>query len=398
MKQTLNQHMNQLLITAQQGLEGIIFRKDSADDIHSASVDALFMWINWLCLFFFVMLMGLMVIFVMKYRRQPGKIAPKSASHNTILELTWTIVPLAILAVMFFQGFWGYVARAVAPGTAIQMNLTASKWVWDLEYPNGEITPESMALGSNLTVPIFYVPANVPVQFKMQSKDVMHSFWVPDFRSKFDVFPNRYTNYWFQAEAPPPDAKKLIHKDGQEYPYEDHWVFCAEYCGDKHSEMAAIIRVVPEASYKKVVFDEWGGAKPPVEVGRLVYKARCVSCHTVDGSKGTGPTWKDMYGHAVQFTDGTAFSEEQMSGLNFDNYVRESIIAPSTKVVQGYKNEMTSFAGMSENQINGVIAYIKSLSDKAPKEAPADGAPGTAPAPAPGTPAAPASAPAPKPH
>lgn len=380
--------MSGLLTLGQRGLEGFFFRHDSADDVHAPPVDSLFMLIFWISTFFFVVLMALMVLFVVKYRRRPGVPAPVSASHNTILELAWTIIPLAILAVFFFKGFWGYMDRAVAPGQSIELNLEASKWVWAVTYPNGESTPETVHLGAS-DIPVFYVPAETPVMMKMSSKDVMHSFWVPDFRGKFDVFPNRYTNYWFRANQPPPGAQTLEYKDKSgRYPYEDHWVFCAEYCGDKHSEMAAIIRVVPYAAYRKVVYDEWAGAKPPVEVGKIIFKTKCASCHTVDGSKNIGPTWKDMYGHAVQFNDGSGLSEEQMTGAGFDNYVRESIIAPAAKVVAGYPNQMTSFAGMSEVQINGIIAYIKSISDKAPKEeaAPAEGSPASSTSTPPATP------------
>lgn len=369
--------MSQALMLGQNGLEGVLFRPGSAADIHSADTDNLFMLIFWISTAFFVLLMALMVAFVVMYRRRPGRIAPASASHNTILELAWTIIPLAILAVFFFKGFWGYMNRVVAPGTAIELSLVAQKWSWTITYPNGESSPETLALGASDNIPIFYVPANLPVMLKMTSTDVMHSFWVPDFRGKFDVFPNRYTNYWFQAEAPGPGAKTLTHKDGASFPYEDHWLFCAEYCGDKHSEMAGIIRVVSETDYKKVVYEAWGAAKPPAEIGRAIWKTRCASCHSSDGSKNIGPTWKDLYGHEVAFTDGTTLTADQMTGVAFDNYVRESILAPGKRVVAGFPNQMSSFAGqLSEAQLNGVIAYIKSISEKAPKdEAPAEGAP-----------------------
>lgn len=377
--------MSQVLTLGQKGLEDVFFRPGSAADVHSAETDGLFLMIFWISTFFFVMLMVLMVIFVVKYRRRPGRIAPSSASHNTILELAWTIIPLMILAVMFFKGFWGYMNRVVAPGTAIQLDLVAQKWNWTVTYPNGESSPETLTLGASDNIPVFYVPANLPVMLKMTSLDVMHSFWVPDFRSKFDVFPNRYTNYWFTAQAPGPGAATLEHKDGTRFPYEDHWLFCAEYCGDKHSEMAGIIRVVSETDYKKIVYEAWGAAKPPAEIGRTIWKTRCASCHSVDGSRNIGPTWQNLYGHEVAFTDGSVRSAEDMSGVAFDNYVRESILAPAAKIVAGFPNQMSSFAGqLSEAQINGVIAYIKSISEKAPKEepteAPAEGAPPPAPA------------------
>jgi cytochrome c oxidase subunit 2 len=238
------------------------------------------------------------------------------------------------------------------------------------------------------------------VKLFMQSQDVMHAFFVPDFRTKADVFPNRFTTTWFKANKPSGDkvhprtiaefesAKASAASKGGRYsgaayikelegvPYEDHWLFCAEYCGDEHSEMAAIIRIVPEDAWRRWLDTIGTGSLTPIELGKRVFQVKgCGQCHTVDGGTSTGPTWKGLYGHPVLFTDGTSYTAEQMSDpVFFANYVRESILTPGTKIVQGFGNQMTPFQGnITEREIEAVIAYIESLSDHAP--APAGGEP-----------------------
>ncbi len=360
----------------------LLFFREQSRGVHGNDSDELFMDIWWLSVFFFVVLMVLMVYWTIKYRRRSGTIAQPSASHNTPLEVAWTVIPLGILAVIFFRGFHGYMNHAVAPAGAIELDLQAQKWDWLVTYPDGETSPVKKRVGDK-DVPIFVVPAGVPIRMKMHSIDVIHSFWVPDFRGKFDVMPNRYTSYWFQADQPNPDPTNVPMKlsDGTEFTaYEDHWIFCAEYCGDSHSEMTGIIRAVPEDVYKKVL-KGWGtDGLSPVELGKRMWATRCSSCHSNDGKTGTGPTWQNIYGHEVEFTDGTKLTGEQLSDdVEYANYLRESILYPSKRIVKGYPNQMASFQGLlDEKQIVGIIAYIKTLSDKAPTAAsavPADTTP-----------------------
>lgn len=353
--------------------------------------DQLFMGIFWLSVAFFVVLMTLMVYWVIKYRRKPGKIAPVSASHNTPLEVAWTVIPLAILIFIFFKGFHGYLNHMVAPGNAIEMNLTAKKWVWSITYPNGalpdEFTKQVQVYGedSPRTIgtdenPIFYMPAETPVKFIMSSQDVIHSFWIPDFRVKLDVFPNRFTSIWFEANSP--DGSTRLPDNHPALPgaqYEDHWVFCAEYCGDKHSEMVAVIRVVSRPDWDKyMAYLASGGGKSPAERGQLVARSQgCLSCHSIDGSKNTGPTWKGVWGTEVPFEDGGSAKYDE-------NYVRESVLQPAKHIHKGYPNQMVSYQGkITDDQLNAVIAYIKSLTPGAggdPTAAPADAAPEAKPA------------------
>ncbi|MDX2116902.1 MAG: cytochrome c oxidase subunit II transmembrane domain-containing protein [Planctomycetota bacterium] len=352
---------------------------DHAATTAATHTDWMFMWLFWFCTAWFVVLMGLMVYFVVRYRRRPGQIAPYSPSHNTMLEVAWTVLPSLTLVFMFFEGFKGYADAAVAPGNAIEMQLKAKKWSWSLIYPNGTESPEQVTTSpaGPVKVPVFYVPEGTPIKFRMSSSDVMHSFWVPAFRVKFDVFPNRYTTYWFKAtnlDTTDPATKTFsadekvdpINVKFAGRPYIDHYIFCAEYCGDQHSEMAGIVRVVPMDVYLAKI-EAWASESlEPWQIGERVYQQQCIACHSIDGKANTGPTWKDLFGHEVEFTDGTSLSAADMSDdTKFANYIRESVYMPSKKIVKGYQNQMNTFMGMvNEKQLDGVIAYMKRLSEK----------------------------------
>lgn len=336
--------------------------------------DWMFQFIWWCSVVSFVGLMGLMLWFSFVYRRRQGKAAPASPHHNTILEITWTIIPTIFFFVMFFEGFRGYINMSYAPVGAIECNVTARQWQWGLEYPGGQISSEfaleSEGARSNETKqfistqdsPVWYFPAEQPVLLRMTSTDVIHSFWVPDFRMKYDVFPNRYTSYTFTPDALDDSALMMEDEELGAYRYRDHIVFCAEYCGDFHSEMAAIIRVVPREIYeaKLEIFGSPRGTL--AERGKLVATQNgCFACHSVNGDANTGPTWQNLYNNEHQYADGSTV-------LADDNHIRESIYEPAAKIRAGYPNQMVSYQGnISTEQLGWVIAYMKTLSEATPE-------------------------------
>jgi cytochrome c oxidase subunit 2 len=337
--------------------------------------DAMFMWLWWFCTMWFVGLMVLMIVLVIKYRRRPGQIAPRSPAHNTPLEIAWTIIPTIFLVYMFFKGFWGYIGNLVAPGHAVDMNLTAFQWGWQLNYPNGAETPTTHRLGFR-DIKVFYFPAETPIRLKMQSRDVLHAFWVPDFRIKQDVVPNRLSTVWFQADAPPADARDRhpeVSADSPEgrkrpdlvalsnVPYTEHIAYCAEYCGTEHSEMLALIRIIPQDAYAKWV-EAINAPTDPVELGQRTFKTMCASCHNIDGA-GTGPEWRNLYGKMETLSDGSRV-------LVDDAYIIESIFDPARKIVKGFeKQNMTSFRGLlTPEKVQGIIAYMKTLSTHVQQE------------------------------
>lgn len=324
--------------------------------------DVTFMFILYTAIFWFVLLMGLMFYFVWKYRRRPGLPAPVSPAHNTNIEIAWTVGPSLLLVVMFVLGFKGYSDMLVPKGGGIDIDLIGQKWSWTLNYPSGASSTHATDPNvlSSKPVPIYFVPEGTPVRLKMISKDVMHSFWVPDFRAKIDVMPNRYTKYWFESAKIPADAKTMIPDANPAWsfldgtPHVDHWVFCAEYCGDFHSEMAAIIRVIPKAK-----FDEWvaksDAAEAPAARGKKLWERNCISCHSIDGSRGTGPSWKNIYGATHAMSGGKQVVAD-------DDYIRESIWYPQAKTVAGFEGvAMTSYLGVLDDKaINSIIAFMKS--------------------------------------
>lgn len=345
--------------------------RHAASTAEGRHTDTIAMWLFWFCVAWFVGLMALTAYFVIAYRRaRVGPVAPVSSAHNTPLEIAWTVIPSISLVFMFFYGFWGYFDKVIGPSDAMEVNVTASKWNWSLVYPNGQESISSKVIGGNdQGVPVFYMPAERAVRVKMISTDVMHAFWAPDFRLKQDVLPNRYMSVWFRPDAPSGERKLTKADLGAGFealegaPFEDHWLFCAEYCGDSHSEMAAIIRVVPDATFalwQKTLDDVIINKSSLADVGKIVHKQKCASCHSVDGSPNTGPTWKNLYKHTSEFTDGSSKSADE-------NHIRESIRQPSKLIRKGFSNQMPPFdvGQVSEKQILGVIAYMKTLSDQA---------------------------------
>lgn len=336
--------------------------------------DWMFHFIWWSSVAAFVGLMIVMLVFAIRYRRRAGKPAPASPGHNTPLEIAWTIIPTIVFLVMFVEGFRGYINLNYAPVGAIEANVLARQWAWSLQYSGGQMTTEVATTTegprgtdpaqtfSKTPSPIWYFPEGQPVLLRMTSQDVIHSFWIPDFRVKQDVFPNRYTSFTFTPD--PLDDTALVMEDAElgAFPYRDHILMCAEYCGDDHSEMAGIIRIVPMDIYqaKLEIFGSPRGTL--AERGRIVAQQNgCLSCHSVDGSANTGPTWKNLYNTEHQYADGSTI-------LADDNHIRESIYVPSAKIRAGFPNQMVSYQGMiSPEQLGWVISYMKTLSDATPE-------------------------------
>ncbi len=296
---------------------------------YAKDVDSLFMFLVYMSIFFFVLVAGLAIWSVIRYRRKPGRKTPHITDHVQ-LELAWSIIPLVIVMGVFFWGFTNYMHASVAPGNALEISVTAKKWVWQFEYPDGTRTLNEV-----------HLPVNKPVRFIMTSEDVIHDFYVPEMRVKMDVIPNRYTEVWFQ-----PTVEGL------------HRLTCAEYCGKGHSDMMGKIYVENDAKYKKWVEeggDEWK-TMTPVQYGALLYESKgCATCHSIDGTRiaGGGPSYKQLFGHMVKMSDGKKFVADE-------NYLRESMMNPSAKVVAGYENIMPVFQGLlREREISALIQFIK---------------------------------------
>lgn len=295
----------------------------------AGDVDALFDFIYWLNVFFFVAITGAIIYFAIKYRRKnDDQLATSQVGHNTLIEAAWTFIPLLIVIAIFVWGFRVFLNQSVAPDGAYEVKVTAKAYLWQYTYPSGAVTGE------------LFVPEDTPVKLVMSSEDLLHSFYVPDFRVKSDVVPGRYTTVWFEA-----------HEPGE------HVVFCTEYCGAGHSGMMSKVVVLPRQEFEERLQKDFiDGDVPPAEMGAKLYAtAGCSACHSTNGTRLVGPSWKGLYGSDRKFADGTSAKADE-------NYIRESILQPMNKVVESYPPSMPSYQGqLKDVQIDALIAYIKTL-------------------------------------
>lgn len=296
---------------------------------YASSVDGLFAFLVIMSTVMFVLITGAAGYWTMKYKRKEGdeKKLSKPTFHNIGVEIFWSVGPLLVCFGLFHVGAKQYMDARVAPGDSYIINVTGRKWAWEFSYPNGKVDSK------------LHVPVGKPIKLVMTSQDVIHSFFIPDFRVKQDVLPGRYSTIWFKAEQPGIST-----------------VFCTEYCGMSHSDMLSTVIAEPEKDFNEWVdFDPYKG-KPDVEVGQAIYNDKaCMTCHSLDGSvkAGGGPSFKGLWGKTETLADGSTVTVDE-------NYISESILVPGAKVVKGFQPVMPSFQGsLKPEHIKGVIAFIK---------------------------------------
>lgn len=295
------------------------------------SHDALFYFIYWLCVVFFIGIVGAMIHFGIKYKRRSEgqRTSPLRGNHK--VEILWSAGPGVLLLAVFVWGFVGFMDMIVPPANTLDVRVTGQKWSWVFTYPNGGNSTNELV-----------VPVGEPIKLTMSSVDVLHSFYVPAFRVKRDVLPNRYTVLWFQSDLPG-----------------TYNLFCTEYCGTDHSGMIGRVRVVSRPEYDAYL-QELGGCpdgESLAECGQTVFaRSGCTACHSIDGSVGVGPTMQGLTGSQRNFVDGSNATAD-------DNYLRNSIVNPASQVVQGFGNVMPGNYGqtLTEEQLTALIAYIQSL-------------------------------------
>ena len=321
------------LALALQETDGGSFWLPPRNSTAAAGTDWAFYLIFWISLFFFVMIVALMVYFTIRYRRRPDrKVAEHAPHHSTALEIVWTVIPIGLTVLMFWGGFKAFLNLSEPPSNTFDIYVTGQKWKWLFTYPNGYVGEE------------LHVPLDSPVRLVMTSDDVIHSFYIPDFRVKKDVVPGRYTNLWFEAT-----------ESGQFH------IFCAEYCGTGHSDMITQVVVHEPADFaawleKAAAFVD---TLPPADAGEYLYKKYgCNQCHSVDGTANTGPSFQNSYGYEHLMSDGTTVAVDE-------NYIHESILDPQAKIRDGFQGVMPTFQGkIKESEIRQITAYLKYLSDK----------------------------------
>lgn len=292
------------------------------------AVDWSWSFVFWVSTFFFLLVTGLLVLFVYRYRGDRTREAP---THNTPLEVVWTAIPTIIVGFMFWNGYTTYLDMAVPPEDSYEIQVTGQKWSWLFTYPNAYADSE------------LHVPVDTAVTLVMTSPDVIHSLFIPAFRIKRDVIPGRYTKLWFSAV-----------REGE------FDIYCAEYCGTDHSRMLSKVVV-----HARGEFDAWLAEAsdflnrmPPAEAGQKLYEQRgCRQCHSIDGSAGTGPTFLGLYGSQEALAAGGSI-------LVDESYVRESIFNPQARVTAGFAPVMPTYQGrLSDAEIGAIIEYLKTLAD-----------------------------------
>ena len=303
----------------------------------AGNVDALFVFLIIVSGLMTALIFAAIIYFAARYRRRRGVFA-EQIEGSTPLEITWSIIPLFVFMVIFAWGAVVYFKSRTPPRDSTEVYVVAKQWMWKLEHAEGQREINEL-----------HVPVGRDVKLIMTSQDVIHSFYIPAFRMKQEVLPGRYTVAWFRATKPG-----------------TYHLFCAEYCGTQHSGMIGSIVVQEPAQY-----EAWmsGGTTGPLSAtGEKIFaELGCVTCHRTD-TQGRGPNLQGVFGKPVQLEDGRTLTADE-------NYIRESILDPGAKVVKGFKPVMPTFQGLvSEEQLNALVAFVKSQSQPGPAGAQTAGA------------------------
>lgn len=281
----------------------------------------------------FSLIVVLMVYSIVVFRRKRGDMTDaKHVEGSTRLEVFWTAVPLATVLVFAYLGSWSLGETTRADPKPLEVNVIGSQWSWRFEYPTQGIISSELRL-----------PVDKQALLRLWSTDVIHSFWVPEFRVKQDALP----------------GGGELTRDLRITPTElgTYTIRCAELCGLKHTYMESPVIVMEQADFDAWVAEQTGVSADPVERGERWYTTYgCNACHSLDGTPGVGPTWQGLYGSQRQFTDGTSTTAD-------DEYLYNSIRNPGATIVEGYQDLMPAnvAADMTDDQINDVIRFIESL-------------------------------------
>ncbi|MBS1796296.1 MAG: cytochrome c oxidase subunit II [Acidobacteria bacterium] len=265
--------------------------------------------------------------FAIKYREKEKFETPEEIHGSMVLETTWSIIPFVISMTIFLGGAYLYFQQYRPPADTMEIYVVGKQWMWKFQHGTGQREINEL-----------HVPAGRNIKLMMTTEDVLHDVFIPAFRTKADVVPGRYTTLWFNATTP-----------GK------YHLYCAEYCGLNHSGMGGWVYVMPQNE-----FDDWlaggGSNQTPVELGKDLFtnKLGCASCHA-GGQNQRGAKLEGLFGTDVKLTTGQVVKADE-------EYIRNSILNPSGQIVEGYQPIMPTFKGqVTEEQLVGLVAYIKSL-------------------------------------
>ena len=296
------------------------------------AVDPVFIFLFLACLVLLLIITGAMIWFVIRYHRSRAPEPTSQQEGSVWLEIIWTALPTLLVLAMFYYGWSGYLSLRNVPPGALQVTAVARMWSWNFQYANGKTSSK------------LYVPVGTPVQVNIESRDVLHGFYMPAFRIKRDAVPGMKNHVWFVATRPG-----------------SYDIFCSQYCGTSHSAMISTAEAIPPAE-----FEAWlngsekahGKEEEETEEGlALLEKYACLGCHSLDGSKKIGPSFKGIFGRKVKVTKGGIQTEL----LADEAYLRESILVPAAAVVEGFPPIMPVTSDLKEEEVEEIIEYLKEL-------------------------------------
>ena len=299
--------------------------------LQAVSIDELFNIHLWLISFLFSLIVGILIYSVVVFRRRKGETGDGAyIAGNTRLEVLWTLIPLGVVIFLAYIGAMSLAEVQRIDPSAMVVKVIGGQWFWKFQYLDYGFSSDKL-----------YLPVNQQIDLQMTSQDVIHSFWVPEFRVKQDLVPGRTT-----------DLRITPIMIGQ------YKVRCAELCGASHAYMEAAVNVVSQADFDKWI-EEQKSAAPvdPVLLGQqLAQQYGCANCHSTDGSAKTGPTWKGVADSTVKLSDGSTVTADK-------NYLTTSIVNPNFQIVAGFReNVMPSFANtLAQTEVEALVAYIQSL-------------------------------------
>jgi len=298
----------------------------------AGEVDALFWFLVGVCIFFSLVIIVALTVSAVRYRH--GSKASREGAKNDYLpvEILWSGIPFLIAIGIFTWSSKIFLDMRVPPADAMEIYVVGKQWMWKIQHPQG-----------NKEINELHIPVGKPVKLIMTSQDVIHSFYIPAFRIKQDVLPGRYSTQWFEAT-----------KTGE------YHLFCAEYCGTSHSGMIGKVVVLEPDEY-----EEWLSNRTAditmLNTGEQLFKQfGCQTCHRqVSGQR--GPALEGLFGKQVKLSTGQVVTADV-------EYIRESILSPSTKLVAGYQHLMPTYRNqLSPDQINELVEYVRSLRGSDPK-------------------------------
>jgi cytochrome c oxidase subunit 2 len=304
----------------------IPFIPESASTV-SGKVDALYFYLSGVTVFFTLLISGVLIFFVIKYRRRTAFEIPRPIAGSHKLETLWSVIPFIIAMSMFAWGAQVYFENSRPPKNANEVYVVGKQWMWKIQHSTGQREINEL-----------HVPVGRKIKLIMTSEDTIHDFFIPAFRIKADVLPGKYTTQWFEATKPG-----------------TYHLFCAEYCGMNHSGMIGSVIVMQPADFDNWLSGNASQQSPAVAGQQLFQSLGCVSCHGANGEGGRGPGLVGLFGSKVFLTNNQTLTADEA-------YIRESIENPSAKIVSGFNPIMPTFQGqVTPEQLIQIMSYIKSL-------------------------------------